>query len=116
MRIEDPKKKEATFKASQKIQRNKKKHSSPSPSLDEELDEEMDNFINKMKRGTSKYKWKIPLKGSHYGKTGHLVAKYPLRDDGESNPKQKSNNGKYSRKKILISKERDDSYEDDEED
>ena len=46
MRIEDPKKKEVAFKASQKIQRNKKKHSSASLSLDEELDEEMANFVS----------------------------------------------------------------------
>ena len=39
----------------------------------------MANFVNKLKRGTCKYKGKIPLKCFSCGKIGNFVEKIPFR-------------------------------------
>jgi hypothetical protein len=41
------------------------------------IDEEVANFMKKLKKGTSKFKGKLPLKCFNYGKVGHFSNKYP---------------------------------------
>jgi hypothetical protein len=46
--------------------------------------EEMDNFIRKLKKGTGKYKGKLPFKCFNYGKIVHIVDKCPYAKNKES--------------------------------
>lgn len=89
MRIKDPKQREVTFKSSQKNERNKNKSTSPALSSNEESDEEMANFVRNLKRGTGKYKGKIPFKCFKCGNIGHFVTKYPFNNNNEYNYKQR---------------------------
>ena len=63
MRIEDEdsSRKEATFKVSSK-QVGKNKSTKGKPISDDSDDEKMTNFVRILKRGTGKYKGKLPLK------------------------------------------------------
>ena len=75
MRIQEPGQSEAVFKAT----KNNNQHHE-SCSLDCEIsDEEIVNFINKLSRGTGRYKGNIPLKFFSCGIIGHFIAKYPLK-------------------------------------
>jgi hypothetical protein len=56
---EKPTRKEATFKASKKT---KTKEYKTYDNSDSELDEEEANFVRNLKRGTGKYKGKLPFK------------------------------------------------------
>ena len=60
MRIEDSKPKEATFKVATKNQQDRKGQLSGDP--EDVSGEEMENFVNKLPRGTGRYKGKLPLK------------------------------------------------------
>ena len=75
MRIQEPRQSEATFKVA------KNKHQChESCSIDHEIpDEELVNFVNKLPRGTGRYKGKLPLKCFNCGKIGHFAAKCPLK-------------------------------------
>ena len=114
---EDTSRKEASFKAS-----NQKGTSKPRPkfdcsSNDESDSEEEANFVRKLKRGTGKYKGKLPLKCFECGRIGHFsskctYAKNPNSDDENNCKKNKSfhnykkgNNGRFSKSKNLYSKE-----------
>jgi hypothetical protein len=60
---DNPPKKEVAFKASNKTKKNNKNPKSDySCSNDYDEDEEMHNFVRKLKKGTGKYKDKIPFK------------------------------------------------------
>jgi len=75
---DNPSRKVAYFKASNNTRKNKQKSKlnySCSDDLDE--DEEIANFVRKLKRGTDKYKGKIPLKCFNCCKIGHFSAKCP---------------------------------------
>lgn len=43
----------------------------------EDFDEEVEKFVRKLKRGSKKYKGKLPLKCFNYGKVGHFATKCP---------------------------------------
>ena len=90
------------------------------PSCSEESDdEEIANFVRKLKRGTRKYKGKLPLICFNCGKIGHFSSKCPYKhaesdDDEDETPKketryekknQKKNNRKFFKKKNFYSKE-----------
>ena len=60
----EPSRKEAAFKARSKNQL-------------ENLDDEEALFIKKLEKGTGKYKGKLPLKCSNYGRIGHFSNKCP---------------------------------------
>ena len=76
MRIEDEdtSRKEAAFKVSSK-QAGKNKAMKDKPTSDESDDEEIANFVRKLKRGTGKYKGKLPLKCFSCGNMGHFASK-----------------------------------------
>jgi hypothetical protein len=89
----NPSRKEATFKASKKTRKNKKKSKSNCIYNDDSYeDEEITNFIRKLRRDTGKYKGKLPLKCFNCGKIGHFPAKCPyaknIYSDEEESPKK----------------------------
>ena len=128
MRIqdEDTSKKEATFKVSSK-QAGKNTSKKRNPTSDDSDDEEIANFVRKLKRGTGKYKGKLPLKCFSCGKIGHFAsicpyAKKSYRDeDGSSKQYKKYKNykdkkrGKFAQKKSLYSKRNNSSSSEDSE-
>jgi phosphoglucomutase len=79
MRIEkdkptNPSRKESSFKASKKINIEEYKTNDNS---DSESDVEEANFFRNLKRGTRKYKGKIPFRCFNYGEVGNFTAKCP---------------------------------------
>jgi hypothetical protein len=76
MRTEKEKesKKEENFKSSNNIE-NKEHKSSDCSSC--ESDAEEANFVRKLKKGSRKYKGKLPYKCFNCGKVGHFVTKCP---------------------------------------
>ena len=107
--------KEAAFKASSK-QAGKNKSMKDKLTSDESDDEEIANFVRKLKRGTGKYKGKLPLKCFSCGKIGQFYSKckYPNKvdsdEDNKFKPYKKYNNyknknrGKFPKKKSLYKK------------
>jgi hypothetical protein len=69
----------------------------------EESDVEEANFIRKLKKGSRKYKGKLPFKCFNYGKVGHFASKcpYPKEDpeDEENKTKQYKKKEKTNYKK-----------------
>ena len=66
-------------------------------------DEEISNFMKKLKKGTRKYKGKIPLICFNCGKIGHFANKFPYPKQEESDDEitfkyQKKRKTKYKRK------------------
>ena len=122
MRIEKekPYKREATFKASNKMN-NKENKSSNFSSF--ELDAEEETFLRKIKKGYGKYKGKLSFKCFNCGKVGHFVAKCPyVKNESSDNEedynvkrkqqhksshkqdKHENNKNSYKQKKSLYSK------------
>ena len=125
MRIGNDKssKRETTFKESKtKMRQNKKTNDK----LSYIYDEETANFINKLKKGTGKYKGKIPLICLNCGKIGHFANKCPYhkQEEGDNkitfkNKKKRNTNNKkkfYKKKKTFFTQEDNSSSEDNEED
>jgi hypothetical protein len=84
MRIEqeNPSKNEATFKASKKTKPNSNPNCSCSNDLDK--DEEISNFVQKLKRGTGKYKGILALKCFNYGRITYFYNNCPYSKKSES--------------------------------
>jgi hypothetical protein len=85
----NPPKKEVAFKASRKTRKNKhgpKKNLNSDYSCNDAYneDEEMVNFKRKLKKGTNKYKGKLPFKCFNFGKIGHFSNKFPYSKDKEN--------------------------------
>lgn len=89
---EQPRTREIAFKASKNI-RNKG-HNEEERSYNEWDENKEENFVRKLKRGTEKYKGKLPFKCFNFGRIGHQANKFPFEE----------HKGFY-RKKSLYSKE-----------
>ena len=94
-RQDKPKRREAAFKAEQKIVKKKLKEKECPSCSEESDDEEIANFVRKLKRGTGKYKGKLPLICFNCGKIGHFAAKCPYKnaeseDDEDEAPKKET--------------------------
>ena len=76
---EQPTTREATFKASKKT-RNKG-HKEEEISDDECDEKEEAKFVRKIKRGTGKYKGKLPFKCFNCGRTKHYARKCPFEEN-----------------------------------
>jgi hypothetical protein len=74
---EDRSGKEAAFKVSNQRRTSKPKPNSKDSNNDESNNKEEANFVRKLKRGTSKYKGKLPLICFECGKIGHFASKCP---------------------------------------
>jgi hypothetical protein len=79
------KKRETTFKESKT---NMRKDPKTNDELSYISDEETANFIKKLKKGTGKYKGKIPLICFNCGKAGHFSNKFPHPKKEESDDKE----------------------------
>jgi hypothetical protein len=82
---------EANFKAMKKT-KNKEHKVEEIPS--DELDEEEEYFVRRLKRGTNKYKVKLPFKFLNYGRIGNYAKKIPFEEKK-----------RFHKKKSLYSKE-----------
>ena len=126
MRIEqkDSSRNEAAFKAFNKRGTSKPNPKSKDSNDDESDNEEEANFVRKLKRGTSKYKGKLPLICFECGKIGHFASKCPYAKDQNSDNEnsykknkgsqkyKKENNGKFAKSINLYSKENNNSSND----
>jgi hypothetical protein len=90
---DSPPRNEATFKASNKRKKNKQETKSKPNSYcsyndDSNEDEEMVNFIRKLKKGTDKYKGKLPFKCFHCCKISHFANKCPHAKNKENDEEE----------------------------
>ena len=69
---------EASFRGSKKT-RNKEHKVEDKPH--DESDEKEANFVRKLKKGTMKYKGKLPFKCLNCGKIGHYAKKCPFEEN-----------------------------------
>ena len=119
---EKPSKGETTFKASKTKMRHEQK---TNDELSDISDEEISNFMKKLKKGTGKYKGKIPLICFNCGKIGYFANKcpYPKKEESDDertfkNQKKiqtKDNNKFYKKKKMFFTQEKSTSSEESEE-
>ena len=94
-RQDKPNRREVTFKAEKKIVKKKLKENECPSCSEESDDEETTNFVRKLKRGTRKYKGKLPVICFNCGKIGHFASKCPYKnaeseDDEEEAPKKET--------------------------
>ena len=96
MRIgkEKPSKGEATFKVS-KEWKNDDHESKENNSYEEE-----GKFIRTLKKGSVKYKEKLPLKWFYYGKIGHFSTKFPYPKQEASDDEEYYNPKEYKKGKV----------------
>ena len=78
---EKPSKKKASFKVSKKTKKKNQETKSCSSCSDDSDDEEEANFVRKLKRGTGKFKGKLPFKYFQCGRIGHFASKCPYAKD-----------------------------------
>ena len=122
---EDPSRKEVDFKASNQKGTSKQKSKSEYSNYDDSDNEEEANFVRKLRRGTRKYKGKLPLKCFECGRIGHFSSKCPYAKNPNSNDEnncrknenfqkyKKGNNGRFAKSKNIYSKEDNNSSDDD---
>ena len=78
---------------------------------DNNTDSEMDmieaKFVRRLKKGSGKYKGKIPFKCFNYGKIDHFASKFPYKQKGQTSDdeenytfKKYNNEGKYKKKNL----------------
>jgi len=115
MRTDDPKQKETAFKATKQKHQNIEEQVGCSSELDVS-EEELANFVNKLPRGTGRYKGKLPLKCFNCGKIGHFSAKCLMRRN-KSNSRRDISERKFSDKQTFFTQVEDgvSDYEEDDE-
>jgi hypothetical protein len=98
MRIgqEKSSKREASFKTSKET---KNHENVPNENHLDILDEEEVNFIRKLKKGSGKYKWKLPFKCFNSRKVGHFSSKCPYPNQEESDDEETQNHKEYTKRK-----------------
>ena len=88
MRTEQEKtpRKETTFKVSKKTKKNNQNPKSFScfSCSEDSNDEEEANFVRKLKRGTDKFKGKLPFRCFYCGKTDHFASNCPYAKGSKS--------------------------------
>jgi hypothetical protein len=84
---EKPSKGETAFKVS-KITKN---HEHVSNESNSDISDEEANFIKKLKKGSGKYKVKLPLKCFNRGKIGHFDSKCPYPKEKDSDDEKSYN-------------------------
>jgi hypothetical protein len=89
-------KRETTFKASKET---KNHEHVPNENNSYILYEEEANFIRKLKKGSGKYKGKLPLKYFNYGKVGHFPSKCPYPKKEESDDEDTYNHKELKKRK-----------------
>ena len=100
MRIRDPSQKEVAFKVTKDNYNNE-----CCPSDNGVSDEELANFVNKILRGTRRYKGKLPLKCFNFGKIGHFAAKCPLNNrQKQINPRRNFGDRIFGNKQTMLTK------------
>ena len=99
MRIEqeNPSIKEEVLKVSKKRKRNNLKEKPYSSCSDNSDDENEANFIRKLKRGTGKFKGKLPFKCFKCGRIGHFASKCPY-GEGSNNDEEEEEPPKNKKK------------------
>jgi hypothetical protein len=91
---ENPSRKEETFKASKKTKTKEYKTSDNSYS---ESNAKEANYARKLKRGSGKYKGKLPFKFFNCGEVGHFVAKCPYAKIKNNNKEEDSSFKRYKK-------------------
>ncbi|KAJ4977690.1 hypothetical protein NE237_008470 [Protea cynaroides] len=76
--------KQVAFKAMKKLKMSEK------PNEEESEDDAIAHFTRKLKKGTGKYKNKLPFKCFNYGKVGHFTAKCPKKSKLDSDDEDES--------------------------
>jgi hypothetical protein len=85
---------------------------------DSDIDEIETNFVRRMKKGSDKYKGKLPFKCFNYGKIGHFSSKFPHKrkdqtyDDEETHKHKKVYKENNFKKKSLCVNNDDDPSDD----
>ena len=106
---ENPSRREEAFKV---LKGTKKKKHQSNESCIVKLDEEEANFVRKLKKGSNKYKGKLPFKCFNYGKIGHYSKRCPYLEKEDSNDEQdhkkraKLETRKYSIRKVCTPKKK----------
>jgi hypothetical protein len=74
---ENPSRREASFKTSNKTRKKKPRSKPYSSNSDDPNNEEESNFVTNLKRGTDKNKGKLSFKFFNCGKVGYFSSKFP---------------------------------------
>ena len=93
---ENPSRKEATFKAAKRDKKNVETEISNHEYSEEDVEEA--NFVKNLRRGSVKYKGKLPLKCFDCGTIGLFASKCPFNKHSDGEEESKRKNKEYKKK------------------